>query len=193
MNGIILSKKKSQRLSCNKALIEIEGELLIERTIRIIKPYCKDILIISDDCQLDKFGKRFKDIFKEKGPISGLYTGLYYSDCEKNLVLASDMPLLESHLIEYINVEGNFQAIVPRIDGISQPLCAIYSKEILSLIKEQIIKEQIENNELSINSLIKRLNAQYIDCDGFRDCFFNLNTNEELMLIKKERCGLLMR
>ncbi|MEW6102317.1 MAG: molybdenum cofactor guanylyltransferase [bacterium] len=175
MNGIILAKEKSQRLSCNKALIEIEGEALIERLIKIIKPYCKDILIISNDERLSQFGKRFCDIYKEKGPISGLYTGLYYSDCERSLILASDMPFLEKNLIEHINIEGNFQAIIPTIDGIPEPLCAIYSKEIIPLIKEQI-----ENSELSLNSLIKRLNATYIDCNKFRDCFFNLNTQEDL-------------
>ncbi|MEW6680419.1 MAG: molybdenum cofactor guanylyltransferase [bacterium] len=197
MKGIILAKEKSQRLSLNKAFIEIKGEFLIERIIKIIKPYCKDILIISDDQRLSQFGKRFEDIFKGKGPISGLYTGLYYSDCERNLVLASDLPFLESPLIEYIignskweirnaeckNVNGNFQAIIPVIDGKKEPFCAIYLKEALPLIKEQI-----ENNELSLQGLIKRLNVKYVNCNKFRNCFFNLNREEDL--VKCLRWGL---
>lgn len=175
MNGIILAKGKSKRLSCNKALIEINKEPLIQRIIRIIKKYCKDILIISNDERLSLFGKRFSDIFKDKGPISGLYTGLYYSDSERNLVLASDMPFLEKSLIEYININGNFQAVIPKIDGKAQPLCAIYSKETIP-----IIKEQIEGGKLSLNLLIKRLNAFYIDCDRFKNAFFNINTDEDL-------------
>ncbi|MEW6680719.1 MAG: molybdenum cofactor guanylyltransferase [bacterium] len=188
MFGIILAKKKSERLALNKALIEIEGETLIERTIRIIKPYCKDILIISDDERLNRFGKRFEDIFKEKGPISGIYTGLYYSEEEENLVLASDMPFLKPSLIEYIirntkykNVGGDFQAIIPEIEGKKEPLCAIYLKGCLPLIKEEI-----ENNRLSLKGLIERLNVKYVDCDEFRDCFFNLNTKEDLILARKE-------
>ncbi|MEW6482021.1 MAG: molybdenum cofactor guanylyltransferase [bacterium] len=188
MRGIILAKEKSQRLSLNKAFIEIEGEFLIERIIKTIKPYCKDILIISDDQRLSQFGKRFGDIFKEKGPISGLYTGLYYSDCERNLVLASDLPFLESPLIEYIlkgqptsillapEHQNNIQAIVPTIDGIPEPFCAIYLKETLPLIKEQI-----ENNELSLQGLIKRLKVKYVNCNKFRNCFFNLNREEDLV------------
>lgn len=178
MNGIILAKEKSERLSCNKALIEIKGKPLIERIIKTIKPHCEDILIISDDGRLSGFGKRFSDIFKDKGPISGLYTGLYYSNSLKNLVLASDMPFLEKNLIEYIDIKVDFQAIIPTIDGKPEPFCAIYSKEILPKIMEQI-----EKNELSLNSLIKRLNASYINCDKFKNSFFNLNTNEELASI----------
>jgi len=185
MNGIILSKKRSKRLSCNKALIKIEDEFLIERVIRVIKPYCKSILFISDDERLDRFGKRYSDIFKGKGPLSGLYTGLYYSDCKKNLVLASDMPLLDSRLVEYIQVPGNWDCIVPIIDGNNEPLCAIYSKKILPKVKEQI-----EKGKLSLNSLIKRLNVKYINCNEFRDSFFNLNTDEDLQNLLRVKCQM---
>ena len=49
MTGIILSGGKSTRLGgLNKAFIQVRGERLIERTIRIYRKLFKDIFIVTN-------------------------------------------------------------------------------------------------------------------------------------------------
>lgn len=104
----------------------------------------------------------FKNILLDDilvGPLSGILITL------KNLgdvfVFAGDMPCINSWLIDRmydIWSTGDYCAVVPgwRNDYL-EPLHAIYSENIASLIEENIIKRK-----LSVTALLKEISNKYI-------------------------------
>ena len=126
--------------------------------------------------------KIVQDIYRELGPLGGIYTGLTASVSTYNLVVACDMPFLSIDLIRYmIELKDDFDVIAPRKGEFCEPLHAIYSRKCLRVIEELIAK-----GELQVNKLYARLKVRYIEdaeierFDPKHLSFFNINTEAEL-------------
>lgn len=69
------------------------------------------------------------DLYPGKGALGGIYTGLASSDSLYNLVVGCDMPFLNRDLLRYlIGIAPGFDAVIPRIDDMYEPLHAVYTK-----------------------------------------------------------------
>lgn len=122
------------------------------------------------------------DIFPEKGPLGGIYTGLSVSSTRYNVVTACDLPFLQRDLLRYmVSKAPGFDAVVPRMRSFIEPLCAIYSKRCMN-----IIAGLISENRLRIQCLLERVEVRYIDedeIDSFDPAhlsFLNINTAADL-------------
>ena len=127
------------------------------------------------------------DTYPGKGPLGGIYTGLETSDSFYNLVVACDMPFLNSALLRYmIQLSANFDLVVPRWDGMVEPLHAVYSKNCLASI-DSLLKRGI----LNIARLFGMVKVRYLeteDIDRFDPkhlSFFNINTEADLKRAKE--------
>lgn len=71
------------------------------------------------------------------GPLAGLEAGLYYAGCPETFVAAGDMPFLSTELVlemlRRLHAGGTY-AVVPRVGGRLEPLCAAYSREALGYV-----------------------------------------------------------
>ena len=166
----ILAGGKSSRMNYNnKALLTYKEKRFIEHIIEAGKDY-KEVIIISNNLEEYKgFNLRIvEDIYKGNGPLSGIHSALINSTTDKVLCIACDMPLITK---ETLNIIGSYQeeydVLVPKVSERLQPLCGVYSKNIISKI-EEAIKEN--NNKLQL--LIRTLNL--IEQD-----FLNINTEKE--------------
>ncbi|MEE9191523.1 MAG: NTP transferase domain-containing protein, partial [Candidatus Aerophobetes bacterium] len=97
-------------------------------------------------------------------------------------VVSCDLPFLNAGLISYmIELTEGHDIVVPRLNGLVEPLHAIYSKHCLIPIKRQL-----DRNELKIQSFFDEVKVRYIreseikkyDPKGI--AFFNVNTEEDL-------------
>ena len=82
MTGIILAGGKNSRMGTNKAFLEIDGSRLIDKTINIYRKIFSEIIIVTNDpLSYIEFTDAaiVTDIYKGKGPLGGIYTGLFYS------------------------------------------------------------------------------------------------------------------
>jgi molybdopterin-guanine dinucleotide biosynthesis protein A len=175
MYAIVLAKKKSQRLGCNKALIKIDGEPIIARVIKAVKSAGYTPLIVTDDDRLREWGDVVQDSLM-KGPLGGLYIGLLSAESEFNLLVGSDMPYLDAQFLKELRRRvGGYGVVVPKAEGFLQPLCSLYSKRLIPLIKEQI-----EKNRLSLCEMIEKTDALYIHTDS-KDSFFSINRKEDIL------------
>lgn len=177
----ILAGGKSSRMNYNnKALLTYKEKRFIEHIIEAGKDY-KEVIIISNNLEEYKgFNLRIvEDIYKGNGPLSGIHSALINSTTDKVLCIACDMPLITK---ETLNIIGSYQeeydVLVPKVSERLQPLCGVYSKNIISKI-EEAIKEN--NNKLQL--LIRSLNLKVIEGDDKskfieRD-FSNINTEKE--------------
>jgi len=187
MTGIILSGGKNIRMGTNKAFIEVDGERLIDRTVRLFKEVFKEIILVTNSPfeYLNQDVKIVTDIIKEKGALGGIYTGLFYSTFDYSFVSACDMPFLNRSFIGYmINNIGHHDIVVPNPPDGLQPLHAIYSSRCLPHIKKSI-----DMDKLKITGFYKRSKILKIPADDIKSfdpegrIFININSKEDLKQI----------
>ncbi|WP_195987436.1 molybdenum cofactor guanylyltransferase [Clostridium sp. D53t1_180928_C8] len=177
----ILAGGKSSRMNYNnKALLNYKEKKFIEHIIEAGKEY-KEVIIISNNLEEYKgFNLRVvEDIYKGNGPLSGIHSALINSTTDKVLCIACDMPLITKETLNIIgNYKEEYDVLVPRVSERLQPLCGVYSRNIISKI-EEAIKEN--NNKLQL--LIRTLNLKVIEGDMnskfIEQDFLNINTEKE--------------
>ena len=185
MTGIILSGGKSNRLGgLNKAFIEVRGERLIERTLRIYRDLFEEILIVTNSPldYLEFDVKIVTDIIPGKASLGGIYTGLFCANSEYAFVTACDMPFLNAQFIRFIMTKmGQHDIIVPRsVDGL-QPLHAIYSRNLLKPIRRLIDANQLKITELfKKHKVLEIPREESLSFDPEERIFMNINTPEDL-------------
>ncbi len=122
------------------------------------------------------------DLYPGKRALGGVYTGLVHSTSFHNLVVACDMPFLNTELLRYmIELSSGFDAVVPRLGGKVEPLHAVYSKNCLTPIEELM-----EQGDLRVYRLLDLVKVRYVEqreIDRFDPehlSFFNINTKADL-------------
>ena len=187
--GIILSGGKSIRMGENKAFIEIEGIPIIHRIHTLFEKLFKEIIIVTD--QKERFSninaKVYSDLFPNKGVLGGIYTGLFFSSFQYAFCAACDMPFLKESVIKFLMKKiEDYEVVVPKTKDGLQPLHAIYSKNCL-----KPIKEIIEQNKYKILDLYPMVRVKIVtekefsNLDPINESFININTPEDLNLLKK--------
>jgi len=105
---VVLAGGKGLRLGHEKALDFIGNRSLLERVLSHLSLFNSDILVVTALKQTypQLIGypklKAVTDIYFNKGPLGGIYTGLKASDSFYNLVVACDMPFLNQALLYYM-------------------------------------------------------------------------------------------
>ena len=191
------------RLGRVKALERINSQSLIERTIACLSPLTQSVLVVISQEQFGIFAaSRLKakviiDLYPGKGALGGIYTGLASADSYNSLVVGCDMPFLNRDLLSYIvDHSSDFDAVVPRVHGMLEPLHAVYSKGCL-----EPIRKMMEQDKLEISHLFTLVKTRYVGEDEIAKfdsqylTFFNINTLADLRkarkLIKQEEHSLI--
>jgi molybdopterin-guanine dinucleotide biosynthesis protein A len=183
---IILAGGKSSRIGLDKdkGHMPLSGTNLIDQVISNIVSLKgiseQDIIIVGPKEKFlnYKYKRVIEDIFPEKGPLGGIFSGLKYSTTFYNLVIGYDMPFIETKLIEYmIQNRNNYDLVLPtHSGGLSEPLCAIYSKNCL-----EIIEKNLKSDELAIRYIFPFLKIRWIREEEIKrfdpelNSFFNIN------------------
>ena len=168
----------------NKAFLKIDGQRLIDRTIKIFRELFSEIILITNEpaAYLDLDLGIASDIFPGKGPLGGIYTGLFYATNPYIFVSACDLPFLDAAFITYMisRVEG-YDIIVPRTDAGYYPLHAIYSRRCIPAIRRLIDKDS-----LKIIGFYKDMRTLILGPEVILpfypggNMFFNINTKRDI-------------
>ena len=190
MTGIILAGGKNSRMGVNKAFLEIEGKRLIDNILDVYQKIFTEIIIVTNDpLPYTDFPDTVvvTDIYKGKGSLGGIYTGLFYAAYDYSFVAACDMPSLNKDFILYMTEQtGKHDIIVPEISEEFQALHAIYSRRCLPDIKKMILSDK-----LKIAGLFKETRTLIITEEKIKPfnkdgrLFLNINTLEDLKLHQK--------
>ena len=157
------------------------------------------IIVLNDSKRIDQYRQFIKskeysyqikfieDKIKNKGPISGILTGLENISTEYAIVFPCDNPFITKNTIQTLfnEIEGTTQAIVPYHDPknklkTSEPLHAIYNKNIIPTINELILKDS-----LHIKGIIEKIDTKFVLIDNkkiLKKEFRNLNRPEDLKI-----------
>jgi molybdopterin-guanine dinucleotide biosynthesis protein A len=187
--GIILSGGKSTRMGKNKAFIEIEGIPIIHRIHSLFERLFKEIIIVTEQKKLfsNLNARIYSDLIPNRGVLGGLYTGLFFSSFRFSFCVACDMPYLKECIIRcLIRKTGNYDVVVPKTEDGLQPLHALYSKNCLEPIKKNIEQRKCKIIDFYPMVKVKIVDEhEFLSMDPMRESFINVNTPEELRLIKK--------
>lgn len=187
VTSIILAGGKNLRLGRSKALETLDGKSLLERVIERLRPLTNQILIVAsrEQFELPVAGEAeiLVDIYPDKGPLGGIYTGLLASQSPRSIVVACDMPFLNTELLRYmLRLSRDFDAVVPRLEkGMIEPLHAIYSRNCLDNMKKRL-----ERNQLKVHSFLNTVRVRYVEraesqrLDPELLSFFNINYQSDL-------------
>ena len=191
LTGIILSGGKNIRMGKNKAFIEIGGTPIIQRIQTLFERLFDEIIIVTHQKELfsNLHANIYPDLIPNQGVLGGLYTGLFFSSFTFSFCVACDMPFLKDSVIKYLinNIE-NSDVVVPKTKDGLHPLHAIYSKNCLEPIKKIINLKKYRIVDFYPMVKVKIIDEhEFFFLDPMRESFINVNTPEELVLIKKRR------
>ena len=173
----------------SKAGLELGGESLINRVLKILTPICQEVIVVtrrpSDFLDLDVMVVR--DLVPGQGPLGGLATGLFYARQAWALALACDLPFLRPSLLGHLARKAlaaprGPRSVVPRTEGGWEPLLAVYSRDCLPKIREVLDKGGRKLYELRTQGVT----WQEVGLDELRAVdqdlvsFFNINTPDDL-------------
>jgi molybdopterin-guanine dinucleotide biosynthesis protein A len=188
ISGIILAGGRSLRLGHDKILEKIGDKSLLERVISRIDTLSEHIIIVT--AHERTFAplanhpkvKTVSDILPGQGSLGGIYTGLVTSGSFYNLVVAADMPFLNGRLLRYmIDQAEGFDLVLPRVEGLFEPLHAIYSRNCIAPIKTILARGKKVIIELFNYVKVRYIEAEEVNrFDPQHLSFFNINTVEEL-------------
>jgi molybdopterin-guanine dinucleotide biosynthesis protein A len=186
-SAIVLAGGKSLRFGKNKSQVKIGKRSLLEQVIACVSSVCSDIIIVGGELRIPQITGYPKlrvttDIYPDKGPLGGIYTGLKTSTNRLNLVVAGDMPFLNPDLLRHmLGLADSFDLVVPRVGDLIEPLHAVYTRSCLSPIENML-----SQNELRVRALFPLVKTRYVYAkeiekfDRHHLSFFNVNTKADL-------------
>ena len=200
LTAIILAGGESSRIGLNKSKdqMKLAGRPLIDWVISTLTSLDnltkEDIIIVGSKEKYSNFKRVFKDVFPQKGPLGGIFSGLKVSTSQYNLLVGCDMPFIEVKLLQYMIENVNtYDIVIPCYGkGLIEPLCAIYSKSCL-----EVIERNIKDGVLSVREIFPHLKVKFIKEEEIKKfdaelySFFNINFQHDFTraeeLIKMRR------
>lgn len=188
----MLAGGKGKRFGRDKLSEMIGDRTLLQRVIDRLDGLSSQILVVIAQDQSwpsvpPTSAQIIVDLYPEKGALGGIYTGLVASRSFHSLVVAADMPFLNIPLLRYmIENSPSYDVVIPRIDGALEPLHAIYSKNCLPYMQQQI-----ERDEFKIRNFFEQVKVRYVEqaeidqLDPQHLSFFNINTLADLRRARK--------
>lgn len=182
----IIAGGRSSRMGTDKGLVMLAGKPMIQRVIDASAELGQDetLLVTNQPDAYARFGlPMFSDILPDKGSLGGIYTALKVARNPAVLVLACDMPFLNTGLLHLMIARwsDSVDIVVPRVEGYPQALHAIYRTSCIPPIEAQL-----EADQLKIIRFYGKMRVHYLDEPDYTAldpeglAFSNLNTPEEL-------------
>jgi molybdopterin-guanine dinucleotide biosynthesis protein A len=137
VSGYVLAGGRSSRMGRDKALLELAGKPLVEHALIKLRRLCRDVAILSNNHELERFGPVVKDLHPDCGPMGGLEAALAHSTREWNLILPVDVPFPPTAFLRgwmkmtftWKKNHGTHAALFT-VDGVPQPTLLMVHREI---------------------------------------------------------------
>jgi molybdopterin-guanine dinucleotide biosynthesis protein A len=181
---IVLAGGGGERLGTDKAFLEIGGQVLIEGIVQKMARIGDEVVIVTNSPQKYRYleARLVGDVYPGKGALGGIYSGLKAARSHHSLVVACDMPFLDLRLLRYIILLSPGQdVVIPRVEGLTEPLHAVYSKRCLQPIERVLAAGGLKIIDFFPEVRVRYVEEQEIELfDPRRLSFFNINTLADL-------------
>lgn len=118
-------------MGSDKALLELGGQALALRMAGKMGELVEEVYLVGSPERHGHLGLPvLADAVAGRGPVGGIAAALRASERDWNLVVACDLPYLETRFLEFLlelgAADAEADAVVPRLGGRWEPLCAAY-------------------------------------------------------------------
>jgi len=186
--AILCGGKSSRMGGFFKGNLKIEEKTFLEMVYEVTSPLFDETYLIGNpDINIIPFTNseniiRIDDLYKNCGPLAGIYTALKFSKSESVFICSCDMPFIKKEKIEFLlktHEEYGNMITIPWIDQRFNPLFGVYSSKLVKTAKDLILKRK-----LRVSNLFKLEKTMMVYSDD-ATVFKNINSTEEYEEIKK--------
>lgn len=182
VSALILAGGRSRRMGRDKALIELGGMTLLERTARQAAGVFEQVWI-SGTADLARLGfPVIPDREPGLGPIGGIITGLESIETPWLFALPCDSPFLSGAFLRGLAaLTADCEVVIPRRNQFYEPLHALYARACLPALRELVAQGERQIIKLYPMVRVKEVGEDLLnqwDPEGL--AFFNVNTPEDL-------------
>ncbi|HYO82881.1 MAG TPA: molybdenum cofactor guanylyltransferase [Bryobacteraceae bacterium] len=167
--GFVLAGGRSSRMGTDKASLTLESGTMLVRTATEVARATGSVQIIGRSVE----GFRcVPDLIPNAGPIAGVAAALAATSSPAALIVACDMPELDSDWLRSLIRETRPGVTLPRTpDGRLHPLCAVWSRDVAP-----IVAAAARNGTRRMHDLLATLDCHAVDLPDAERHLVNLNT-----------------
>lgn len=139
--GFVLAGGESRRMGRNKALVELSGEPLILRALKILRDAGLEPRIAGARTELSRFAPVIADAEPGRGPLSGICVALGSCQGPRAVFVPIDMPLLPASLVSLLARRAAITGAivtVPSINGLAQTFPAVVHRAALPGLEDAL-------------------------------------------------------
>ncbi len=179
---VILAGGLSRRMGRDKAALPAGDGTLIEHLARRLAPVVDETIVAGGSGRDHPPGARIvPDQYPGLGPLAGIHAGLLAARYAHVWVVGCDLPDADPGLASLLRgLAGDYDAVVPRLDGEPQGVCALYDRALASRIEDLL-----NAGERRVKMLLAASNVRYVTPEELRvvdpelRSFRNINTPAE--------------
>jgi molybdopterin-guanine dinucleotide biosynthesis protein A len=177
--GAVLAGGLGRRIGGDKAIVELEGRPLVLYAVEALREVCDEVVVVAkrDTLLPPLTGQATLWVEPElpRHPLAGVAHALRRAAGRPVLAVAGDLPCMDGATLRAIVAAdpAGAAAVVPRVHGRLQPLCALYLPQALSGL-------QGFDPDARATDLVEALGVCEIDAPD-PDAFLNVNRPEDLI------------
>jgi len=211
-HGFVQAGGGSTRFGTDKALVQLEGKTMLQRTGELLASVCHDVTIVAAAGKYtDAPWPVIADRWPGQGPLGGILTALHRlgktdpadqtkdverDPCSFALILSCDMPFLTKEFLRFLTdraLSSEATIIVPEASGRLEPLCACWCSA--SVVA---IQAAFDAGGRKVTEAMKHVSMEVLDESAWKRfdtdgrLFWNMNTladYEEARRVFEERAG----
>jgi molybdopterin-guanine dinucleotide biosynthesis protein A len=156
---VILAGGLSRRMGRDKASLPVGDGTLIEHLARRLAPVVDEVIIAGGSGWPNPAGVRLvDDRYVGSGPLAGMQAGFTAARHSHVWVVGCDLPDVEPAIAAlFRGLARDYEAVVPRVDGEPQGVCALYARALAPRIEAML-----DAGERSIKSLLAATQVRYV-------------------------------
>lgn len=172
--GVVLAGGKSSRMGTDKALLTLNNQSMLERSVAILDELGAAKVMV---CRNEFATGYLPDIYPDLGPLSGIHAAIFETDLPI-LVIPVDMPLLSSETLSPLLKAGLISQSTCHFQHHPMPIFIPNNKEVRAYLENTLSSFKGDKSKVSIKRLVSYLGSVVLTLEQ-EDSLANANTPEQ--------------
>lgn len=173
--AVILAGGASRRMGSCKALLEVNGMTMLERTKESLHSF-DQILLSSNDPSMSSDLPQVQDQYRGGGPLAGIHAALLRTQKKALFCVPCDLPRFSEEIPRLLmeRMPEKAEVFICRDStGRVHPLCGIYRKSVLPILEWCLMEGRYR-----VMDFVNRVPYAYLDTGDYvsDEVYFNMNT-----------------
>jgi molybdopterin-guanine dinucleotide biosynthesis protein A len=165
--GVVLAGGQSRRMGSDKALLTLNDETMLTRTLNCLRQTSAKDVITSRNTPSEN---GLKDIYANKGPLSGIHTAALHKPNHDLLIVPVDLPYLPYQTLQRLINNSQKHRCSSYFTQHNLPLYLLNNATTVNIL-EQVL---LHSDDYSVGGFIRKIGAQAIQVPDNQHL---LNTN----------------